>query len=200
MIAAIILAGGASQRMGTPKALLKFRDATFLETILEAGLAAGLQPRVVVLGYDANKILQELTLDHVTVVRSDDLAAGPIGSIRTGIGTILNHAVDAAVVWHVDQPHVRLDTVRALTDRFRAAQAPILIPTYRGRRGHPVLFARGVFDELLAAPDREGAKAVVHAHPGRVIEVPVEDPAVLEDIDTPEAYQALLKRLDAGRA
>lgn len=200
MISAIVLAGGASARMGTPKALLRFRRASFLEAILEAAFAVGLTPRVVVLGHDADKIMQDIDLSDVVVAVSEQLDTGPVASIRAGVNAILNHSVDAAVIWHVDQPHVRLETVRALVDTFRLARPAIALPTYGGQRGHPILLARDVFEELWGAEaDRDGARAVVHAHPGRVREVPVDDPAILEDIDTPEAYQRLLKSVDSLR-
>lgn len=200
MIAAIVLAGGASERMGTPKALLRFRGTTFLEAVLDAAFAMGLTPRVVVLGHDADKMLRDIDLSGVTVAVSQQLEAGPIGSIRAGIQAVLNQSVDAAVLWHVDQPHVRLETVRTMVDAFRRGQPAIVLPTHGGRRGHPVLLARSVFHELWdREADVEGARAVIHRDPRRVSEVPVDDPAVLDDVDTPEAYQRLLKSLDSLR-
>lgn len=200
MIAAIVLAGGASVRMGTPKALLRFRGTTFLQAILDAGRALGLQPRLVVLGHDADNILSHIELDSdVVVAISQELHAGPIGSIRAGIRQLLNHSVEGALIWHVDRPHIQLDTIRSVIDAFRTRGLPIALPLLAGRRGHPVLFGRSVFEELLAAPNEQGARAVIHAEPSRIAEVPVDDPAVLEDIGTPEAYQELLRRIDGIR-
>lgn len=185
--------------MGSPKAMLEFRGRSFLETILDATQAVGFAPRVVVLGHDADKLLASNSLNGVTSVRSEHLEAGPIASIRAGIHEILNQAVEAALVWHVDQPHVHVDTVGALVDRLRSDHPPIVLPVYHGRHGHPVLFARSVFEELLKAPDTEGARAVIHRDPARLGKVEVSDPAVLEDVNTPEAYRALLKRVDSTR-
>jgi molybdenum cofactor cytidylyltransferase len=199
MFAAIILAAGASERMGYPKALLPYRGASFLSGILDACYAAGIEKRVVVLGYFADKILREIDLSDVIVTTSENLEAGPIGSIRAGIRALVNHPVDAALVWPVDRPHVSVATVSALLDRFRAAPAPIVVPTYGGRRGHPVLFGKAVFAELLAAPDAVGAKAVVRKDAGRVVPVPVDDAAVLEDFNTPEDYKDLLRKEDRLR-
>ena len=197
MIAAIIPAGGASERMGAPKALLPYRGSTFLQTILDACRATGLQQRLVVLGSDADKILAGMDLGDVTVLRNPLPESGPIGSIRAGVEAVLNHPVEGVLVWHVDRPHVATATIEALLDRFRRGAEPIVVPGYGGRRGHPVVFGRPVFEELLAAPEGEGARAVVRADPSRVAIVPVEDPAVTEDIDTPEAYRDLLRREDA---
>ncbi len=177
MIAAIILAAGESSRMGQPKALLTYRGEPFLVSILKACYAVGLVRRVVVLGHHADKVLSSIDLSDVTTVRSEDLTVGPIGSIR----------------------HVATATVAALIDGFRSGEEgrPIVLPVHAGRRGHPVLFGRAMFDELLAVPkgsESEGARSVVRADPGRVFMVPVDDPAVLEDCNTPEEYRDLLGR------
>jgi molybdenum cofactor cytidylyltransferase len=197
MIAAIILAAGASSRMGYPKALLTLRGATFLETILNACTAAGVERRVVVLGQDGDKILQKLRLDGVTLAWNRDPDTGPIASLRAGLEAVLNHPVDAVLMWHVDRPHVAVATIQALLDGFRTSRAAIVVPRYGERRGHPVLFSREVFEELLALRPPHTARAVVRAVPGRVLELDVADSAVIEDIDSPEDYRAIITRLDA---
>ncbi len=195
MIGAIILAAGDSRRMGTPKALLRIGKLSFLERVCQAAREAGLEPRVVVLGAAADKILSLLDLHEATVVRNREMSAGPIGSIRAGIRELaVNQEVEAVVVWHVDRPHVEPGTVAALAKEFMKGAAQIVLPEYEGRRGHPVLFGRAVFAELLAAPDATGARAVVQASPARVAVVSVADPAVLEDIDTPDDYRDLLSQ------
>ena len=194
MIVAIVLAAGESRRMGYPKALLRYRGRTFLESVLEATSAGGIERRIVVLGLDADKILSSHDLSSCTVMKTENQAAGPIGSIRTGIRSIINHPVEAVMIWPVDQPHVAVSTVQALLEKFVQTRGPIVLPTYGARRGHPALFAREVFDELLAAPDAEGARGVVRSRPERVVEVPVPDAAVVEDIDTQEAYQELIRK------
>ncbi|NIM51869.1 MAG: NTP transferase domain-containing protein [Gemmatimonadales bacterium] len=196
MIAAIVPAGGASERMGVPKALLSYRGRTFLRAILDACAALGVKERIVVLGYDADKILSESDLNDVAVLRTPSPESGPIGSIRAGIEAVLNRPVEGVLVWHVDRPHVAMATVEALLDRFRRGKEPIVVPSHHGRRGHPVIFGRAVFEELLAVPDDQGARAVVRSDPSRVAVVPVDDSAVTEDIDTPEAYKDLLRRED----
>jgi CTP:molybdopterin cytidylyltransferase MocA len=182
--------------MGAPKALLPYRGGTFLQAILDACGALGLERRLVVLGYDADKILADIDLSAATVLRNPAPESGPLGSIQVGIEAILNHPVEGALVWHVDRPHVAISTVQALLDRFREGGEPIVVPSYEGLRGHPVIFGRDVFGELLAAPEDQGARAVVRSDPSRLAVVPVGDPAVSEDIDTPEAYRNLLRRED----
>lgn len=198
MIAATVLAAGASARMGFPKALLKFHDRTFLATILDATEALGVQ-RMVVVGAEADKILSIHDLRDVQVLHNEAMEAGPIGSIRASVRAVLDHPVDGLLVWPVDFPHVAVETARVLIDGFKQGTAAIVVPEFGGRRGHPVVFGRSVFEELLAAPDTEGAKAVVRADPGRVLQIPVDDPAVVDRLNTPGAYQDLLRREDHFR-
>jgi CTP:molybdopterin cytidylyltransferase MocA len=179
--------------MGQPKASLPFRGATFLSTVVRAAREAGLDPIVVVLGADGDKILLKHELDGCLVAWNPDTEAGPIASIQAGISK-LNHLVEAVLIWHVDRPHVRPTTVALLVDAFRASGCAIVIPSCAGRRGHPVVFARPVFEELLAVPPGQGARVVVRKDPARVRVVPTDDPAVLEDVNLPEEYRRLLEK------
>lgn len=185
--------------MGYPKALLEYRGRTFLESILDATIAAGVKRRYVVVGPDTGKILHNMDLRDSTVVETEDFSAGPIGSIRAAIHHAEAHPVDGLLVWPVDMPHVSIGTVEDLVDAFRQSHQPIVVPTYKGDRGHPVIFGREVFQELLDAPDDLGAKAVVRADSSRVQVVEVDDPAVVEDLNTPEAYIEMVKKADGTR-
>ncbi len=196
MIAATILSAGDSARMGYPKALLEFRGRTFLESILDASAALGIQRRIVVLGPSGDKILKNHDLHDVTVVWTQEFEAGPIGSIRSAIREIQPHPVDGLLVWPVDMPHVAIATVETLLDGFRAGRSAIAVPTFEGKGGHPVIFGRTTFEELLDTPDGDGAKAVVRADPGRVLKVEVDDPAVVQDLNTPSEYQTMKRRED----
>ena len=178
--------------MGRAKALLAFRGSTFLEVILESCRSLALGEAIVVAGPDIDKMLPDNILGGARKILNPTPESGPIGSIRLGIGA-LDPGAEGILVWHVDRPHVRPETVRRLLERFEEG-APIVVPGFRGRRGHPAIFARAVFEELIQAPEGEGARAVVRADPSRVSLVPVDDPAVVEDIDTPEAYRQLLER------
>lgn len=196
MIVATVLAAGASKRMGCPKALLEYRGRTFLQSILDATAALGLQS-CVALGHAAGKLLARHDLHGVVTVTNQNMELGPIGSIRASIRAFENHPLDAMLVWPVDFPHVSVDTVQRLIDCFRAPDAPpIVIPEFTGRGGHPVIFGNLVFDELLADSASSGAKTVVNADPARVLRVPVNDPAVVDFLNTPEAYRELLRRTD----
>jgi molybdenum cofactor cytidylyltransferase len=159
-----------------------------------------LDPAGVVLGLDAPKILASIRLGQVVEARNNRPETGQIGSIKRGISAIINRPVEAAVIWPVDQPQVSVRTVERLTEAYRNGNASVVVPVHEGRRGHPVLFGRDVFDQLLSAPIDVGARAVVRSQQerGRLLEVPVTDVAILEDIDTPEAYEGLLRRSTPG--
>lgn len=137
MFAAIILAAGASERMGYPKALLPYRGRPFLSGIVDACYAAGVEKRVVVLGHYADKIKEEIDLSDLLVAVNEDLDTGPIGSVRAGLAALAPYPVDAILVWPVDRPHVAVATIEALLDGFRSSHQPIVVPTHAGRRGHP---------------------------------------------------------------
>ncbi len=188
MLSAILLAAGESRRMGSPKALLHYQGQTFIERICTAFLTAGVDELIVVLGARAEEIARALPVHPAlrTVVNSR-YAQGQLSSLMVGIGA-LSPESEAVVVNLVDHPMVSSETITAVIDSFRAAPIPIVIASYQGKRGHPVLFASSVYGEILAAPLDQGAKVVVRKDPARVRELPLEDPGILADIDTPEDY------------
>jgi molybdenum cofactor cytidylyltransferase len=188
MLSAILLAAGESRRMGSPKALLHYQGQTFIERICTAFLTAGVDELIVVLGARAEEIGRALPVHPAlrSVVNSR-YSQGQLSSLMVGIGA-LSPESEAVVVNLVDHPMVSSATIKAVIDSFRAAPIPIVIASYQGKRGHPVLFSSQVYGEILAAPLDQGAKVVVRKDPPRVREVPLDDPGILADIDTPEDY------------
>ena len=181
MIGAIVLAAGSSTRMGRPKAQLPVgpNGRRFLDTITDTLAGAGVsEVRIVV--------APGLTQPPRQAVVNPDPSAGMLSSVQCGLRAFRDE-LDAVFVWPVDHPLVERETVVGLVAAFRRTGAPIVLPTHGGRRGHPVLFATRVFPELLAADATLGARSVVHAHDDR-LELPVADPGVVADIDTPEDY------------
>jgi molybdenum cofactor cytidylyltransferase len=189
MISGILLAAGESRRMGSPKALLRYDGQTFIERICHAFLAAGVDELIVVLGARAEEIGQALpTHPRLRSVVNSRYFQGQLSSLMVGIG-VLSPESEAAIVNLVDHPLITADTIKALMISFRTAPLPIIIASYQGRRGHPVLFSSQVYGEILAAPLDKGAKVVVRKDPTRVREVQLDDPGILADIDTPEDYK-----------
>ena len=193
MIAGIVLSAGKSERMGRPKALLPFRGKTFLENILASVSQSSIGYTVVVLGRYREQI--ERTIALPAAVFNPDYEQGMITSFQTGIRA-LPSGTAGAVLFLVDNPLVQPGTIDALVKRFEANR--VIVPTFQGRRGHPVLFASEILDGILTLPSSVGANAVLRRDPGRVIEVLQDTDEILVDIDTPEQYQQLLKNECSG--
>ena len=172
--------------MGQPKALLKLGEYTFLENILRAIAQSSVSHTAVVLGHHREAIERTVPLNNA--IFNPDYESGMITSIKAGIFS-LPQGSDGALLFLVDHPVIDVATINELIRRFEAGR--IILPTYQGRRGHPVLFAREVLDEILALPISVGANIVVRRDPSRVIEVAVTDRGVILDVDTPEQFEEL---------
>jgi len=192
------LAGGRSARMGSPKALLDFRGQPFAVRILEALEALEVKTRVVVVGPDAPRIQPALAGHDCLIVENTDVDGGPIASLRAALRALQPLQPTGLLAWPVDLPHVRVTTVERVIETFRRDPAPAVVPTFAERRGHPVLWGAALFEELLTseAATRHGARAVLHAHAAEIVPVAVDDPAVIDDLNTPEDYERLVRELN----
>jgi CTP:molybdopterin cytidylyltransferase MocA len=197
-LAGVVLAAGASTRMGRPKALLDFRGRPFVVRILEALEALEIRPRLVVLGPDAPRIRPALTPHDCVVVEHADVAAGPIGSLRAALTALEPVRPRGILAWPVDLPHVRVATVERLLEVYRRCGAPAVVPSFADRRGQPVIWGQALFQELAASPaaTKHGPRAVLLAHQAEIATVPVDDPAVIDDLNTPEDYERLIRELN----
>ncbi len=189
MINALVLAAGESRRMGQPKPLLRFGATTFLEQIVSVLRLSAVDRITVVLGAKAQAIRAATDLPGVDIVINENYAQGQLSSLRAGLQSIPPE-VEAILLCLVDNPFVTTDAVNGVIHAYHETRKPIVIPVADGRRGHPALFARAVFAELLNAPADEGARAVVKANVERVQEVDVRDRSILVRIDTPEDYRS----------
>ena len=194
-LAGVVLAAGRSARMGSPKALLDFRGMPFAVRILEALEALEIKTRVVVLGPDAPRIRPALAGHDCMIVDNPEPESGPIASLRAALRALKPLQPSAVLVWPVDLPHVRVATVERLLETHRRTAAPAVVPAFGERRGHPVIWGASLFEELLDSPaaGREGARAVLHEHAAEVFSVPVDDPAVIDAVNTPEDYERLVR-------
>jgi len=195
VIVGVVLAAGASARMGRPKALLPTGRAgeTFVRRLVTTLHDGGLQDVVVVtrpdLALDRAFVGMSLPPRVVENANPDD---GQLSSLVAALSMVDRPGVAAALVTTVDQPFVSSATVAALLDAYRRAQVRIVRPVSDGRHGHPVIFARSLFDELRRADRSVGAKAVVRAHAASILDVPVDDEGAFLDIDTPEDYERVV--------
>ncbi|MBE7503600.1 MAG: nucleotidyltransferase family protein [Verrucomicrobiales bacterium] len=197
MTAAIVLAAGRSQRMGTNKLLLPFAGSSVLARVVDACRGAPADPVLVVGRPPLAPLREALGNRPVTWVENPDPTADMLASLRCGLRA-LPATVESLIVTPGDLPSLEPALVcRMLTD-FRAGQAGILVPVHRGRRGHPVILAARYREELLRTHDGVGLRGLLHAHAAETTEWGTDDPAVLEDIDTPAEYALARSRTDAA--
>jgi molybdenum cofactor cytidylyltransferase len=198
MIAAIILAAGESRRMGFPKALLPYprpdgSETTFLGHLLDVMNRSRAEPIVVVLGHEGERIRSSLSpasWGRARPIVNERYREGMLTSILSGLEEVEKSPAEGCLVLPVDHPDVSPEIVDLLIGRYEQTPRPILLPVFQGRRGHPVLFSRAVFDEIRRAPESVGARQVVWDHQGDLLEVEVQDPGIGRDVDTPGDYRS----------
>jgi molybdenum cofactor cytidylyltransferase len=196
VLPAIILAAGASSRMGCPKALLLAEGGRpFVAQIVRALAAGGLEDIVVVTGPDHDAVVEAVERDRPPVVprfaRNPAPERGQLSSLWVGMDAALRPSSEGMLVTLVDVPRITPAVVSAVIEAWRRTRAPIVRPAVGERHGHPVVFDRAVFGELRLAPLEAGAKAVVRAHARDLLDVPVSDEGCLIDVDTPADYRQL---------
>jgi molybdenum cofactor cytidylyltransferase len=194
-IAAIVLAAGMSSRMGSPKPLLPVGGRAMLERVLETlNTSRAVSPITVVTGHAAEQLEPIIAQQHASAVHNPDYAQGEmLSSIKTGLQS-LPTSVEAAIIVLCDQPLVRADTIQAITQQWLRRRPRIMLPTYHGKRGHPVLLSATGFSEIISLPPQATLKTYTSAYASEAVELPVEDDAVVRDIDTPADYAAEQKR------
>lgn len=190
-IGVVILAAGASTRMGQPKQLLEIGGKPLLVRAVEAALHAPVWPVVVVLGAHAERIRPALARLPVLITENPAWAEGMASSIRAGITTLqqFSRRLDAALIALCDQPAFSTDTLAQLIAVQRATGRSIVAARYANRQGAPALFLHEHFSTLAGLTGEEGARALLNDHPERI--AAVELPALAVDLDTPEDVAAL---------
>jgi CTP:molybdopterin cytidylyltransferase MocA len=184
VIYAVVLAAGASTRMGSPKALLDEGGQTFVQRIVETARQGGVVRVLVVIGPPHGEAIRSALPNGVGSAFNPRPERGMLSSVQAGIAA-LPPGAGAAVVWPVDIPYVLPSTVRAIVD---AEPGRLVIPQRGPRGGHPIRIPSARFAELLAIDPERGLRALVDAQPDRVLRLPVDDPGVLVDVDTPADY------------
>ena len=196
MIAAILLAAGESARMGEPKQLLEWGGAPLVTAQVETLLAAGCRPVVVVLGAHEQRVRRAIPVRaDVQIATNRQWSTGRASSIRAGARAVPS-SVDAVAVSSVDQP-TRPELVTRLAEALQSdPSARIAVPRHDGRNGHPPLFDASLLPELQSVTERqEGLRQVRRRHAEYTIFVEMDDPLVLLNLNTPDAYQNALALL-----
>lgn len=190
---AIILAAGASTRMGEPKQLLPLDGQPLIVRTVLAALASPTWPVVVVLGAHAEEIRPLLARLPVLVAENPAWAEGMASSIRAGVATLqqFSRSLDGALVALCDQPDFSADVIAQLIAAQHTTRRSIVAARYGGRNGAPALFLREHFPALASLTGEDGARALLNATPGQI--ATVELPALAVDLDTPADYAARKK-------
>ena len=188
-VAGVILAAGASRRMGANKMLLALEGESLIRRAVRRALAAGLSPVVVVVGHEPDRIRAELKDLPVELTRNPDYSGPTSGSLHRGLN-VLGPEVDAAVVMLGDMVRVSRETLAMLIAAARGTDAPLVVSRYGDVTAPPLLFRRALFPELLAWTGEGCGKTVVkaHSHEAMYVDRPI---SLLVDVDTPEDYAAV---------
>ena len=192
-IAAVILAAGGSSRFGEPKQLLSFRGETLVRRAVRAATEALCDPVIVVVGQTSDAIRDELCATPAIVVENAQWQLGLGTSIRSGLRGCAE-STEAVVLLACDQPLVDATIVAGLIAAREKTGKPIIASSYADTLGIPALFDRSCFDDLLALPDKAGAKVLIAARPNDIASIGFEDGAI--DIDTPADFQRLIAEFE----
>jgi molybdenum cofactor cytidylyltransferase len=198
-ISALVLAAGTSQRMGRPKQLLRFGDSPLLEHALASARQADVDEVILVLGFAADEIQRTIGTNGLVIAINQEYQQGMGTSLRTAISAISPQAQGALVIL-ADQPFVRLATLNSLIEYHARHRPQIIIPTYQGFRGNPVLLDRSVFPELMSLKGDVGCRAIFGRHTENIHKLSVQDAGVLLDVDTLEDFHKLRSLLQEGAA
>ncbi len=197
----VILAAGESSRMGRDKALLPWPPEAHADSAGETFLSAAIRLFtlyvdivLVVAGKNERELAPIVYARGASLVVNPDPARGQFSSLQAGLHEVLNRGRDAAIITLVDRPPVKPETIQFLANEFGQVLARSIwavIPEYQAKHGHPILAGREMIEAFLRAPATATAREVEHAHQDRIAYVPVDDPLVSMNVDTPEQYAAL---------
>ena len=179
--------------MGQLKQLLPFRGSTVLGQIIETVLKSRADEIIVVLGYQAQRITPKVAHHPVKIVLNPDFEQGMSASIKCGIGHISEES-DAVMIVLGDQPLIEKEIINLLVEKNSESERGIVVPVYKGVKGHPVIFKMKYKDDLLRLTGDMGGKEIVEGHPGDVLEVEVDSESVVISIDVESDYQSLVGR------
>jgi molybdenum cofactor cytidylyltransferase len=195
IISAILLGAGESKRMGFDKLSLPWGKKTVFEHCLETLLRSEVQEVVIVLGLRTKGVRNLLCERNIKIVTNPHAGGGMSTSIRRGLQAI-HPRNDGFLIALGDQPFLKTRTINVLIRTFAQGKGGIIVPSFRGRRGHPVIFHKRYRKELLSLKGDVGGKSVLERYPKDVIMVPVKSEGVVKDINTWQDYERSLRRVD----
>jgi molybdenum cofactor cytidylyltransferase len=190
MLAAVILSGGSSTRMGAPKALLPYQGRPFLDHLLEVTKHPKIGVRRVVLGAHAEPIAKSIALDSEEIVINSEWEKGQLSSIHAGLRS-LPPGTDGMMLCLIDHPLISSSLVDGLIAHFYSTRAPVVLPVFEGQRGHPVIFSAAVYGELESAPSDIGARYVVWAHKKELSEYETTEEGCVVNLNDPDTFHRM---------
>jgi molybdenum cofactor cytidylyltransferase len=188
MICAVVLAAGLSRRMDVQKLLLPFGGKTVIAHIVHQLLASTVDEVRVVVGHQAKRISAELSGRPVLIVNNPNYKSGMLSSVRCGLQN-LPEKCRAVMVVLGDQPSITTELIDQVLQSFAVTEKSILVPLYKGKRGHPILLSLHYRDEILTHYDAVGLRGLLHSHSDDICELTVSNASVLCDMDYPEDYR-----------
>lgn len=193
-IKALVLAAGYSSRMKTNKMLLPFAGSTVIENTIQKFLKSQVDGVAVVVGNEKEKIQHILALYPVQLVENLRFEAGMSSSVQEGVKVLKeDDLLDGIMIIPGDMPLIKTETINKLLTCFKEKYAPIMIPVYQGNRGHPVIFAKHLFNQLMEVEGDVGARNVVKRNLDKCSFVEVDDQGVLIDIDCEKEYHKWIR-------
>lgn len=191
MTVALLPAAGASRRMGRPKLLLPINGRPMVAGVVEALRGGGVREIVLVTARDDEALQTWARQNGVTIAINPDPDRGMLSTIQEGIAALKNSKDEILLVSPADLPHLQSETVSNLLRKMIETGAPLAVPTFRGKRGHPLAIAPGLIPEIDTLDPNIGLKQLRDRHEAELLEIEVEDAGVVQDVDTPEEYERL---------
>lgn len=178
--------------MGQFKQLLRLNNKSFVEHCVESLLASRVAEVIIVTGHRELEVRLAVGNRPVRFAHNTDYRSGMASSIKCGVQSLSEHT-RAFVLALVDQPQIGAEEIDRVIEVYEKTRAIIVIPTYHGKNGHPILLDVSLKEEILTLDPEQGLRQLVHAHLDEVSKVEVSNPAILEDFDVPEDYDRILK-------
>lgn len=200
MISLIILAAGLSTRFGRNKLLEKINGCTIIERVVKSATSSKCGEVVVVLGHEAQKIRDVLKNFRCKFVFNKDYTEGQSSSVKAGVGAVMGYA-EAVMVLPGDVALITPESINKVIEEYTRCKSPIVVASYKGRSGHPILFDKSLFKEIMEINEETmGLKAVVNRHRQSIRKVEVDSDEVLIDIDSEEDFKRIVSEKLAGKA
>ena len=189
----MLLAAGSSTRLGKPKQLLQYNGKTLLQQSIDIAVGANINPLIVVVGANFDKISTEINIDKAAIVFNKNWQTGMASSIITGLNFLVEKypLADAVIFMMCDQPFVSINLLNNLIAVQKKTAKPIVCSSYQNILGVPALFHKNIFPALLQLAGDTGARKIIQQYPGDVVTVQFEKGDI--DIDTAEDYENLVK-------